>query len=172
MASWELKDVELFVFTDNLVFDSVFYKGTSKSPLLSEIFLRLYQVQMIWYFILNVVNISVTRVINTVNDGLSRGNDLGGMMRLMNIIEHFIKVCLHLTKTRKVPKEAPMEHPRLPELPILETLLMLRIEQSVASGELKDVELYVFTDNLVFDSLFYKGTSKIPLLSEIFLRLY
>ena len=29
-------------------------------------------------------------------------------------IEFFVKCCLLLTKTRKVPKEAPMEHPRLP----------------------------------------------------------
>ena len=36
-------------------------------------------------------------------------------------IEHLVKVCLPLTKTRKVPKDAPMEHPRLPELPTLGT---------------------------------------------------
>ena len=33
MSSEELQDVELFVFTDNLVSESVFYKGTSKIPL-------------------------------------------------------------------------------------------------------------------------------------------
>ena len=37
----------------------------------------------------------------------------------LQLIEHFVKVCLPLTKTRKFPKEAPMEHPCLPELPIL-----------------------------------------------------
>ena len=37
----------------------------------------------------------------------------------LQLIEFFVKVCLPLTKTRKVLKEAPMEHPRLPELPIL-----------------------------------------------------
>ena len=37
----------------------------------------------------------------------------------LRLIEHFLKVCLPLTKTRKFPKEAPMEHTRLPELPIL-----------------------------------------------------
>ena len=40
----------------------------------------------------------------------------------LQLIEHFVKVCLPLTKTREVPKKAPMEHPRLPELPILGTL--------------------------------------------------
>ena len=43
MANGELQDVELFVFTDNLVFESVFYKGTSKIHLLFELVLRLYQ---------------------------------------------------------------------------------------------------------------------------------
>ena len=37
-------------------------------------------------------------------------------------IEHFVKVCLPLTKAIKVPIEAPMEHPRLPAFPILGTL--------------------------------------------------
>ena len=36
----------------------------------------------------------------------------------LQIIEHFVKFCIPLTKTRKVVKQAPMEHPRLPELPI------------------------------------------------------
>ena len=40
----------------------------------------------------------------------------------LQLIEKFVKVCIHLTKTRKVPKEAPMEHPSLPVLPILGTL--------------------------------------------------
>ena len=46
------------------------------------------------------------------------GNDYTALQ----LIEHFVKVCLPLTRTRKVPKEAPMEHPRLPELPILGVL--------------------------------------------------
>ena len=46
MASGELKYVELFVFTDNLVFESVFYTGTSKNPLMFELVLRLHQVHM------------------------------------------------------------------------------------------------------------------------------
>ena len=40
--------------------------------------------------------------------------------------------------------------------------LTSQIEQSVANMELKDVELFVFTYNLVFHSVFYKGTPKIP----------
>ena len=47
MSNRELQDVELFVFTDNLVFESLFYKGKSKIPLLFELVLRLHKVQMI-----------------------------------------------------------------------------------------------------------------------------
>ena len=32
----------------------------------------------------------------------------------LQLIDFFLKVCLPLTKTKNVPKEAPMEHPRLP----------------------------------------------------------
>ena len=46
------------------------------------------------------------------------------------------------------------------------------IERSVAEGDMKDLELFVFIDNLVFDSVFYKGNSKILLLFEIFLSLH
>ena len=42
----EMKNVELFVFTENIFFESVFYKGTSKSPPLFELVIRLHQVQM------------------------------------------------------------------------------------------------------------------------------
>ena len=46
MANGEIQDVELFVFTDNLVFESAFYKGESKITFPFELVLRLHQVQM------------------------------------------------------------------------------------------------------------------------------
>ena len=49
-----LRDTELFVFTDNWVFESVFYEGNSNITLLFEIVLP---------FILHVVHISVTSMI-------------------------------------------------------------------------------------------------------------
>ena len=57
MANGELDGVELFVFTDNLVFERVFYKGTSKILLLLELVLRLNQVQMIGKLNLHVIHI-------------------------------------------------------------------------------------------------------------------
>ena len=40
----------------------------------------------------------------------------------VELIEHFVKVCRPLTKNNYLPKEAPMEHPCLPEFPTLGTL--------------------------------------------------
>ena len=59
----------------------------------------------------------------------------------LQIIEHFVNVFPPLTKTRKVPKEAPMEHPRLPELPILGALASdvsnYYTEQAATDNELR-----------------------------------
>ena len=33
----------------------------------------------------------------------------------VELLEQFVKFCLHHTKNKNLPKEAPMEHPRLPE---------------------------------------------------------
>ena len=40
----------------------------------------------------------------------------------VELLEHFVKVCLPLTKNKNLPNEAPMEHPCLPEFPALGTL--------------------------------------------------
>ena len=37
----------------------------------------------------------------------------------VELLKHFVKVYLPLTKTKKLPKEAPVEHPRLPEFATL-----------------------------------------------------
>ena len=40
----------------------------------------------------------------------------------LELLEYSVKVCLYLTKNKNLPKEASMEHPRLPEFPALGTL--------------------------------------------------
>ena len=47
-----------------------------------------------------------------------------------------------------------------------------RIEQRVASGELQDVELFVFKENVIFESVSYKGVSKIALSFDTVLRIH
>ena len=70
--------MELFVFTNNLLFESVFYKGTSKSLLLFELVIRLHQVQIKGELILHILHIEGKRVEKSGIDGLSRGNNIGG----------------------------------------------------------------------------------------------
>ena len=77
----DLNNADLFVFTDNLVFECVFYKGTSKSPLLFELFLRLHKVQMKGDLILKVVHIAGTRMIEAVIESLPRGINMGEAIR-------------------------------------------------------------------------------------------
>ena len=69
--------MELFVFAKTLVFDSVLYKGTSKSPLLFELLSFLHPVQMKVELILKIVQIARTIMVEAGIDGLSRGNNLG-----------------------------------------------------------------------------------------------
>ena len=63
------------VFTDNIVFESVYYKGESKIPLLFDIVLLLQQVQIRGYLILHAVNIFGTRMVEAGIDGLLRLNN-------------------------------------------------------------------------------------------------
>ena len=46
MEQGDLKNMDVFFFTENLVLESVFYKGTSNSPLLFELVLCMHQVQI------------------------------------------------------------------------------------------------------------------------------
>ena len=69
------------MFIYNLAFESLFYKGKSKIPLLFELVLRLHQVQIRGEFIFHVINILGTRIIEAGMYSLSRGNNLGVMMR-------------------------------------------------------------------------------------------
>ena len=89
MAGGELKGVELFVFTDNLVSESLFYKVTLKKPLMFELVLRLHQVYMRGELILHVIHITCTQMIEAGIDGLSRGNNLGDVTRVINHL-HFV----------------------------------------------------------------------------------
>ena len=66
------------------MFDSIYYKGTSKSLLLSDIVLCIHQFQMKGDLILYVVYIVGTGMTQSVIDILSRRNNLGGMMRGAN----------------------------------------------------------------------------------------
>jgi hypothetical protein len=65
--------MELFLFTDNIVAESAFFRGTSSNPLLFEIILKLKQLELEHSLHLYVVHIAGTRMMAQGTDGLSRG---------------------------------------------------------------------------------------------------
>ena len=75
-----MKDLELFIFNKNLVFETVYYKGMLKILLLFEVFLCLYQFQMKGWFIIHVVNIAGNRIIEDGINGISRGKNFLGIL--------------------------------------------------------------------------------------------
>ena len=75
-----LSNVELWLFTDNSTAESCYYKGSSTSPLLHELILRLRKVEIDIGFRLYMVHVSGTRMIAQGTDGLSRGMLLEGVL--------------------------------------------------------------------------------------------
>jgi hypothetical protein len=72
--------VELFIFTDNMVSENAFYRGTSSSPILFELVLRLHLLEMHGGWKLHVIHISGKRTIQQGTDGLSQGDMMSGVM--------------------------------------------------------------------------------------------
>ena len=77
MVAEELRDADIFVFTYNILFDSVLYKVVTNRPLFSDILLRLHQLQTKGCLILNVIHIARTTIINSGIDVLSRRGWIG-----------------------------------------------------------------------------------------------
>ena len=76
----QLSNVELWLFTDNSTAESCYYKGSSTSPLLHELILRLRKVEIDIGFRLYMVHVAGTRMIAQGTDGLSRGMLLEGVL--------------------------------------------------------------------------------------------
>jgi hypothetical protein len=64
---------EVWIYTDNQVAESVWYKGTSTERTLFELMLELRMIMVEENFILHVVHVAGTRLIGEGTDGLSRG---------------------------------------------------------------------------------------------------
>lgn len=75
-----LMGVEMFLVTDNEVFERCYYNGTSSSPQLFETTLRLHEVEIAGNLIVHVVHVAGTRMKAAGIDGLSRGDMLEGML--------------------------------------------------------------------------------------------
>ena len=84
--SEDLCGVELFLFTDNVVAESAFYKGTSSSPLLFQLILRLIMLEKLNQMRIHLIHVAGTRMVAQGSDGLSRGNMLEGVMSGMSML--------------------------------------------------------------------------------------
>jgi hypothetical protein len=76
-----MRNTELWLFTDNSTAESCFVKGSSKSKLLHELVVRLQKVEMQCGGNLHLVHVAGTRMIAQGTDGLSRGLVMEGVMR-------------------------------------------------------------------------------------------
>jgi hypothetical protein len=95
-----LLNAKLFMFTDNFVAESAFYKGTSTSPRLFDLVLRLWCLQMSGDIALHVIHIAGTRMIAEGTDGLSRGQFSTGVMAGKDIL---LYIPLHLDAVTRQP---------------------------------------------------------------------
>jgi hypothetical protein len=75
-----VRGTELFIFTDNFVTESVFYKGAATSPFLHSLVERLKMLQLYGGLFIHVLWIAGTRMIEQGTDGLSRGDFTSGVM--------------------------------------------------------------------------------------------
>jgi hypothetical protein len=97
----DMRGSELFIFTDNSTAEAAFWKGTSKSPRLFELVLRLKELEMEHDLQIHVVHVSGKRMIAEGSDGLSRADHGEGVM-LGKDIRTFIP--LHLDPVVREPK--------------------------------------------------------------------
>jgi len=79
---------ELFVFTDNMVAESTYYKGSSSSLKLHQMVLELRKMEMEGQFIIHFIWISGDRMIAQGSDGLSRGDFSSGVMNGQHFLDH------------------------------------------------------------------------------------
>jgi hypothetical protein len=100
LNSGQLRQSEVWLFTDNSVSESVFWRGHSSSPLLSSLILHLRRLEMSGWFHIHLVHIPGTRMIAQGTDGLSRGDTSEGVMSGRSILEF---VPLHLSALSRQP---------------------------------------------------------------------
>jgi hypothetical protein len=82
------RGTEIFIFTDDFVTLQCFFKGTSNSPLLFELVLRLRTPEMKGDLLIHLIWVAGTRMIEQGTDGLSRGDLSNGVMAGDTIVLH------------------------------------------------------------------------------------
>jgi hypothetical protein len=88
VQSKDLAGCEFFIFTDNTTAEAAFWKGTSRSPKLFELVLRLRKLEMENDMIIHVDHVSGKRMIAQGTDGLSRADHSEGVMQGRPMLEY------------------------------------------------------------------------------------
>ena len=96
-----LDGVEIFLFTDNMVAEGAYYKGSAKTKHLHGLVLRLRKLEMEGNMILHVIHVAGTRMIRSGIDGLSRGDTHEGVAVGRNMLSY---VALHLSPDQRSDK--------------------------------------------------------------------
>ncbi len=103
-AAGLLDDSEVFMFTDNSTAEGAFWKGTSHSPKLCALVLRLRKLEMRTGMILHIIHVSGRRMIATGVDGLSRGDHSSGVMQGESLVSF---VPIHQSALERSPTLRP-----------------------------------------------------------------
>uniref|UniRef100_A0A7S1ZD44 Uncharacterized protein n=1 Tax=Trieres chinensis TaxID=1514140 RepID=A0A7S1ZD44_TRICV len=74
------RGTKLFIVTDNFVFKSTYYKGSSTSPELHEVTVRLHLAEMRGELIVHLIHCTGMQMKEMGMDGLLQGDMLQGMM--------------------------------------------------------------------------------------------
>ena len=83
----ELKGKEIFLFTDNSTTEHIARKGSSTSPILFDLVVRLYLLEMKFQCSVRCTHVAGTRMIYQGTDGLSRGDLLEGVMKGKSMLD-------------------------------------------------------------------------------------
>ena len=100
----ELVGREVFLFTDNSVSESIAAKGSSSSPKLYELVVRIFRLEMKYLCKLEIVHVAGTRMIEQGTDGLSRGDMYEGVMAGRSMLSF---VPLHKSAGERSPEIIP-----------------------------------------------------------------
>ena len=89
MRNGKLRDCEVFLLTDNLVTENVFYKRTSSSETLFNLIFRSRKLELERGIILHMNHVSGKRIIASTVDALLSGDTTKNIIKGDNLLTYF-----------------------------------------------------------------------------------
>ena len=83
----DLEGREVFLFTDNMVSESIASRGSSTSKALFELIVKVYILEMNFQCRIQFIHVAGTRMIASGVDGLSRGDMYEGVMKGISMLQ-------------------------------------------------------------------------------------